>query len=947
MVGRGAALGLALGILLVAGRGGAAEPTPAGGESQVLTADPAIRQGLLANGLRYQVLSNATPKGAISIRLAIGAGSYDETDDERGLAHFVEHMAFRASASFPEGQLEKTFAPMGVGFGRDHNAATGYRATVYRMDLPDPDQGRLDAAFRWLRDVADGVTFAPAQVDRERGVVLAEKEATNSPQQIVNAAVERFRAPGLRSTERDPIGAESVLRTADAVRLRGFYDRWYRPDNATVVVVGDMPVEALEARVRTAFETWTAKGPTPAHPPAGRIDPAQGLEVLSLSEPGVALVVSACRLRPIDPQGPEEVADLRRRALTEIWISVLTQRLNKLRVREGSLLASGVDVSDETGEARTTCIGLTPTGEAWEAALGHVQAELRRFERDGPTDLELELALETQRANLVALVPQAATLDSGYLASEISGRALKGRVWPQARQGVRAFNLATEDLTPADVLTAFQRDWAGAGPFVAATAPAAPAREAVLAAWTRNATAQGLEKYADTKSATWAYARRDKAAPAVSREARSDPDYVRITFANGTILNFKQTAYAKGTVELRMMFGQGRRELENQAYLPAVIGSGLFSAGGVGRHSYEELVELFGSTSLDFDFDVGDDAFLISESLVRTNLAPQLQLLATYLSDPGFRDTLDSKIPSAIELTYRRAYTDIPEVLGQAIDEAATPGSPGNMPPPARLTGLTSKDFAKALRAPITQSPLEITVVGDISEAAAVESVGQTFGMLPPRAAVSRARADNIFVRFADHPPREIYAIHQGPPDKAGVMLVWPLYVAVPARRREEYVLKVLAQIFSDELRHAVRERLGKTYSPDVVSNMPDLADQGRLVALVETYPSDLGAAKAEALAIAARLARGEISADMLSAAREPMLSGDKSFRQTDKWWAITLAGTSGDGQLARNMMEVSALTGEVTLEDLKKAAATWLSQPPWIAIATSSQTAKDLEPRR
>ena len=221
--------------------------------------DPDIRRGVLPNGMRYSVMHNATPSGAVSMRMFVDVGSFEEGETERGVAHFLEHMAFNGTRNFPEDALDRTLAPAGVQFGRDHNAQTSYFSTVYMLDLPGSDAGKLDLAFKWLRDVADGMTIDPQAVVRERGVVLSEMNASLSAQRTVAEAIGAFMGKGLRTPTRDPIGTRTSISTMTAAQLRGFYERWYRPENTVVVVVGDLPIAELERRVRDSFSSW--RGP--------------------------------------------------------------------------------------------------------------------------------------------------------------------------------------------------------------------------------------------------------------------------------------------------------------------------------------------------------------------------------------------------------------------------------------------------------------------------------------------------------------------------------------------------------------------------------------------------------------------------------------------------------------------------------------------------------------
>lgn len=929
------ALGLAL-ALAFAPVGVLAAPAP-DPQPAFLAQDPAVRRGVLPNGLRYAVMTNATPRGAVSLRLAMDVGSFEETDAERGAAHFIEHLAFRATRGFPEGQLDRAFAPMGVAFGRDQNAATSLHATIYQLDLPESTPAHLDLAFRWLRDVADGLTFDPAATDRERGVVLAEKEARNNPSAIAQEELVRFQAPGLRSSQRSPIGTQAVLASITPATLQAFYDRWYRPDAAVIVVTGDLPVEVMEARVKSAFGSWTPRGPVPIRPSlsAGRLDTTRGLDAWVRTDSRVVTSVTACRIDRAAPLLPYDLAALRRRVTRDLWTAALNGRLNEVRLRDPTILGAGMAFSDDIRDGQGACVVVAPTAETWEPALAAVQAEVRRFERDGPNELEFEQAVENQRSALRTAITRRTSRTSSATADSLADRELRG--WPlgDARGDLRAFDLAVEDMTPEDVRLAFIRDWSGSGPLLSATAPAPPSRETLMAAWTRNAGGITPGRYSDPTAVVWAYGPLAEPGKIISRESLKDPDFTRVRFRNGVVLNLKKTNFETGAVAVRIVFGAGRREIPNDAFMTANVAAGMFSAGGVGRHSREELVSLFGSNGPDFQLGVSDYAFVLRQSASSANLIYSLRVLATYLQDPGFRDSLDSRIPTAIDLVYRSYRTNLMQVLRDATAKKLAPGSPVQLPPPEKIRNINSRDFAAVLRPAVTQAPLEITLVGDLDEADAIDKVARTFGVLPTRRTGDRGRSDTFFMRYPAQPPPEIQATHDGPVDKAAVGVIWPLYVATPARRREEYALRLLASIFADELRHVVRERLGKTYSPMVYASTPDDADQGEMMAVVETYPADLDTVRDEVRAVAARLAAGEITSQMLEAARKPDLAEVRTSTQTNGWWASALTGSANyGGQGLRDAMAYQEMIEALTLTDIRAAAATWLSRPPIVVTA-------------
>jgi zinc protease len=790
-------------------------------------------------------------------------------------------------------------------------------------------------AFRWMRDVADGVLFDDAAVARERGVILAEAETRASPAEVVAKAVAAFQRRGLRSVARDPIGTSESIRSADGARLRGFYDRWYRPENAVVVVVGDMPVEEMEARVRSAFSSWTARGAAAPRAALSAPDLNRQLEVFNRSEAGMPTVVGACRLRAADPITPDDVPRLRRQALSEIWRGILTRRLEALRGRSDSaVVTAAVFGSDAGREALATCLTVVPAQDAWDAGLRSAQAELRRFAVDGPTELETEEAVEEIRSRLRFAANEAATRKSSRLADEMVDADLERGVFPAPREALRAFNVAVEDLTPEAVRAAFQRDWSGAGPLLSVVSPQPPAPEALKAAWRAGEGGAALDKYVDRKAAAWAYQDFGPAGRVAKREALSNPDFVRVRFQNGVVLNFKHTEFQKRVIEVRVRFGAGRRELESRAVFPSILGADLLVEGGLGKHSGDDIKRLFQNVSWGAKLSIGDESFVFSGSPTAGSLETELQLLAAFMTDPGFRPSVDAMLPTVVEAAYRTYRTSPTTVASDAFNRAVAPDNPYSIPPRDAFMAIRSADFARALKPALTGAPMEVTIVGDVDEKTATELVGKTFGALPARASAPRARPDTWWLRFPETLPEPIRASHEGSPEQAVASLTWPLYVAEPSRRREEYALYLLSKIFTDELRRHVREELGKTYDPEAETSMPDAADQGMLTASVETRPEDLDAVVAEVRAVADRLARGEITPEALEAVRRPLLARADGRASTNEWWVQALSGSARDPQILTDAVEYRSLIASLTLDEVKKAAAQWLSRPPLVVTA-------------
>src|SRR3712207_588159 len=225
--------------------------------------DPAWTFGTLPNGVRYAVRRNPLPAGQVSIRVRIDAGSLHEEDQERGWAHLTEHMVFRGSKSFGDRQARHIWQQLGASFGSDTNATTEPTQTVYQLDLPKNDEANLDQSLHVLSEMVDTALFDPAAVEAEKKIVLQEKgRIPELTTKILDVSLPLFFG-GLKYAQRDPIGTEATLRAATPEGLRAFYERWYRPDRTTVIVVGDADPALMEQLIAKRFGDWQPSGAAP------------------------------------------------------------------------------------------------------------------------------------------------------------------------------------------------------------------------------------------------------------------------------------------------------------------------------------------------------------------------------------------------------------------------------------------------------------------------------------------------------------------------------------------------------------------------------------------------------------------------------------------------------------------------------------------------------------
>ena len=226
--------------------------------------DPEVRLGRLDNGLTYYIRHNETPSQQADLTLVVNAGSVLERDDQLGLAHFVEHMAFNGTTDYPGNRVVEVLEELGISFGAHANAYTSFDETVYFLDVPTDDPEKLRTGLNVLAQWAHAVTFDPEEIEKERGVVLEERRLSLGADSRIRDEQLPVLLRGSRYADRLPIGDPDIIENFEYDTLIDFYRTWYRPDLMAVIAVGDFDVDSMEAQINQFFGSIPAADqPTP------------------------------------------------------------------------------------------------------------------------------------------------------------------------------------------------------------------------------------------------------------------------------------------------------------------------------------------------------------------------------------------------------------------------------------------------------------------------------------------------------------------------------------------------------------------------------------------------------------------------------------------------------------------------------------------------------------
>jgi zinc protease len=555
------------------------EPVAANPDAAPLPLDARVRKGVLANGLTYYVLPHKKPEHRAQMWLAVDAGSVLEDDDQRGLAHFVEHMGFNGTTHFPKQALVDFLEKSGVSFGADLNAYTSFDETVYTLQVPTDQPELVDRSLGILRDWSDSVTFDPVEVEKERGVVLEEWRLGRG------AGMRLFdkQAPvlfyGSKYADRITIGKPEIIQGAPRDTLVRFYRDWYRPDLMAVIAVGDFAPDEIEAKIRQVFASVKpAASPRPR--PAMAVPPHERRLVSIETDPeATSTTVSLVTKLPHRPL--VSALDYRRVIAERLFNSMLNARLDEIRRRPdapflgaGSRSGAFVRTADAFTESAVVKEGSVKEG------VSALLEETLRVERHGFTPTELERAKSDVLRAFQQAVKQHDTEDGRQFAREIVRLFLTDEAMP-GPEGELALVTRYLPTYTLDELNGLARSLAVGSHVVAVTGPATmprPTEDALLATM-KDVEARDIKPYEDAAPTVPLMAEKPAAGPVMATRTIPEIGVTEWTLKNGVRVVVKPTDFKNDEVKM-MAFAPGGtslatdRDFESAKYADAVVRQG-------------------------------------------------------------------------------------------------------------------------------------------------------------------------------------------------------------------------------------------------------------------------------------------------------------------------------------------------------------------------------------
>jgi zinc protease len=856
--------------------------------------DPAVRFGVLPNGMRYAIMRNATPGGQTSLRLRVGSGSLEESDAQQGLAHVLEHMSFKGSTHVPAGDMIKILQRKGLAFGPDTNAETEWTQTVYMLDLPRSDADTIGTGLMLMRETAGNLTLDDKALTPERGVVLSEERLRDTPEYRAEKAQIELLAQGQRIVDRFPIGTVDVIEHAPISLLRDYYHANYRPDRTTLVAVGDFDPAQMEARIKALFADWKPVGPPPAEPVLGQVAP-RGLTAKVVHLPGSSTRAMIAWVHPHDASA-DTLVRRRRETIEALALAVLNRRLSVIaHGHNPPFLDARAGYDDLLHSDKVAQIEAVSTPDAWRPALASVEREARRITL-GIGDAELAREITEMRATLVNAVAGAATRRTPALAGDLVDAVNDDEVVTDPATDLALFDGDVKGLTPDEVTAAARAMFSGAGPLVELTSPTdVPGGDAALAVAFAKDSAEPVSVQSMDAAVAWPYGDFGPAGKVVRRTQIADVGAQSVHFANGVGLIVKSTAYRKDQILVTVRIGDGRLGLTRQQ-AGVAWSAGAVIGGGLRKISFEDSQRALAGKIYAATFSVGDDAFTFGGETRPHDLDTQLSVLTAYVADPGFRPEAFERLRGAYLAALPQLNATPDGVVSRDLGGLLHSEDPRWMfPNEAILRAATPDDPRSVLGPSLANGSIEITIVGDIDPDIAIDLVSKTFGALPARASAWKSSPGAEPVHFPAPTSTPVTRADTGRPDQAEAIVAWPTTDFFANMKRSRAGM-LAGEVLQNRILDEVRIAQGATYSPETEASFSEtIPGYGAAISEVEMPPTKIPGFFDTVTRITADLRDKGLTEDELARARNPRVSGIEKAQLTNEYWLERLSGSIAD----------------------------------------------------
>jgi zinc protease len=899
-------------------------PTPVAA-AQPMPLDPAVSFGRLDNGLSYYIRRHDEPRQRAELRLAVNAGSILEDDEQRGLAHFVEHMAFNGTESFARQALVDYLESIGMRFGADLNAYTSFDETVYMLTVPTDDSELLKTGVTILSEWAARISFEGEEIDKERGVVIEEWRLGRG----ARARIFDQQAPVIfhdsRYAERLPIGERAILESAPHDTLRRFYRDWYRPDLMAVVAVGDFDPALVEGLIRSSFG-----GIAPATDPRPRVafpvpDHDATLTTIVTDPEATSTMVRVLHKLPKEEFVNER--DFRRSLVENLYDGMLGRRLQE-RSREASppfLRAFGGSGNLVREKGSYNLIAVVDEG-GLEEGLEALLTEAERVRRHGFAPSELEREKAAYLRNMEQAYRERDTVESRSLADEYVRNFLAAEAAPGIAAELELVRRFLPGIT-LDEVNALAGLWLG-GPsrVIAVSAPEkagldAP-QEATIAAVLARVESADIAPYQDQVADQPLMAVVPAPAEIVSEATIDEIGVTDWRLANGVRVLLKPTDFKNDEVLVSAFSPGGTSLVDDRDWVAAMTAGAVILEGGVGPFDLTVLQKMLADKVVGVGPSISELQEGISGAASPEDLETMLQLVALYFTDPRPAEQAFASVRERYRGMIENRLAQPETVFSDTVTRLVTQDHPRRRPwSPELLEGMSLATSAAVYRDRFADaSDFTFLFVGSFSLDEIRPLVQRYLGTLPSTG--RRESWRDVGVRAPEGVIEETVA--RGIEPKSRVSITFPH--DFEWSRENRYQLHSMADVLRIRLRELIREDEGGSYGVSVRASADRIPRQtASLTVSFGCDPDRVDELTAVVYDEIRRLQTAGPDLEHVSKVQQQDRREREVQLRENGFWLAALESSLWNEEDPRLILDFDTLVDSLTPESIRGAAARWV----------------------
>lgn len=784
---------------------------------------PEVKMGKLANGLTYYIRKNTRPEKKVELRLVVNAGSILEDDDQPGLAHFAEHMAFNGSKNFKKNDIVSFLQSIGVEFGADLNAYTGFDETVYILPIPTEKKENVEKAFQILEDWASTVAFESAEIEKERGVVLEEERLGKGAEDRMFRVTYPKMFEGSKYAQRLPIGKAEIIKTFKPETIKRFYKDWYRPDLMAVIVVGDLDPAEAEALIRKHFSRL--KGPAkPRERVLAEVPGRSRSEGLVVTDKEATNHVVEIYYSYKKAKEDVTLGDYRKYLVRSLFRSMLGQRMQELTQKaDPPFLFGGSNIGSWARgyEGFNSFAYVSKKGP--EAAIAALVQENERARRFGFTASELERTKKMMLKNIERSYNERDKTESAALAAELIRHFLQKEPIPGIENEFRYYRefLGGITLEEVNAAAASQIPVAGDSKLVILTGPekadfAIPSNEQLLA-MAEEAAKADIKPYEDKAIASALMESAPAGGKIVSEKSNAALGTAELMLDNGVRVILKPTDFKNDQVVMSASRFGGQYLYDAGERFNAEFASTLVAQMGVSQFSPVDLRKVLAGKNVSVSPRIGPISESITGQSSASDVEAMLQLTYLYFTQPREDVELFNSFVTKQQAMYQNMASDPQFTFQDSVIHILYRGHPWapRLPKPENFGKIDMKRSMQIFRERFgNANGFTFVIVGKFDMETIRPLVQKYLGGLPSLQIPSNFRDVGL------RPVRGVVKkeIRKGTEPKSFIRMFWN--GEAPYSDREQLKIQALAELMNIKITETLREDLSGIYGGGMYGNL-------------------------------------------------------------------------------------------------------------------------------